>query len=94
VRGDNIQNLMYCRLYDLPTDGDKKSAEIAGTVRASPADIYTLFMKCNSVNRARWQNNWNQNAFADGELRAAPLNAIGEEAADPHRKREEITNRH
>jgi hypothetical protein len=28
---NQIQNLMYCRLYDLPAEGDKKSAEIAGT---------------------------------------------------------------
>jgi hypothetical protein len=30
---NQIQNLMYCRLYDLPAEGDKKSAEIAGTGR-------------------------------------------------------------
>jgi hypothetical protein len=29
---NQIQNLMYCRLYDLPAEGDKKSAEIAGTI--------------------------------------------------------------
>jgi hypothetical protein len=27
---NQIQNLMYCRLYDLPAGEDKKSAEIAG----------------------------------------------------------------
>jgi hypothetical protein len=44
---NQIQNLMYCRLYDLPAEGDKKSAEIAGTVECLTSGIYTLFMKCN-----------------------------------------------
>jgi hypothetical protein len=29
---NQIQNLMYCRLYDLPAVRDKKSAEITGTI--------------------------------------------------------------
>jgi hypothetical protein len=44
---NQIQNLMYCRLYDLPAEGDKKSAEIAGTMECLTSGIYTLFMKCN-----------------------------------------------
>jgi hypothetical protein len=43
---NQIQNLMYCRLYDLPAEGDKKSAEIAGTGRCLTSE-YTLFMKSN-----------------------------------------------
>ena len=50
---NQIQNLMYCRLYDLPAEGDKNAAGRQTTRSASPADISTLFMNSNSVNRAR-----------------------------------------
>ena len=50
---NQIQNLMYCRLYDLPAGGEKNAAGRQAILRASPADISTLFMNCNSVNRVR-----------------------------------------
>src|SRR3984957_5688075 len=93
---NQIQNLMYCQLYDLPAEGrqtTKKATRGGRPISPLPATPRFVNGWKQSPTALAGPGNCHQTPLSNEEFPVAPMDALRKKAGEPHHERKRIAQR-